>query len=265
MHHIKNYSGPIRLVALSHKLITCYSLPNFATTIDNVDAINELFLQNQKTQARNYFTTDFNFQYFIIKEEIKEDISNKTKDEIDELLRDYLAKNKHKQLTAVVKDCLDKGKLTSDNVIKELFRHYSVSGKVDIVELLRTYCSKVIPTLYNRHGRFLHYLAKAQCMKGNADNGLSVLKEAYQKHEHLRGFYRIILRELIYDTVFNRSEASLVIFKKYVLEFSEEWSDHYPLVCFWHVCWSSNWFSDQMLSNELLKSSEALQNILKER
>ncbi|XP_013162603.1 PREDICTED: uncharacterized protein LOC106114071 isoform X2 [Papilio xuthus] len=31
------------------------------------------------------------------------------------------------------------------------------------------------------------------------------------------------------------------------------------------MCWSSTWFSDQMLSNELLETSEKLQNIVRDK
>ncbi|CAB3228793.1 unnamed protein product [Arctia plantaginis] len=118
---------------------------------------------------------------------------------------------------------------------------------------------------YQRNGEFLHYLAKAQCLRGNSEIGLTILKTIYGKYESLRSYYRLLFRDLIQDSVLNRSEASLMIFKKYVLEFSEEWSEHYPLVCFWHICWASTWFSDQMLSNELLEASEHLQEIVKDK
>ncbi|KAJ8717893.1 hypothetical protein PYW07_005823 [Mythimna separata] len=42
-------------------------------------------------------------------------------------------------------------------------------------------------------------------------------------------------------------------------------SDHYPLVCFWHLCWASSWFSDQMLGNELLETSDVLLEIVGEK
>ncbi|CAH2042398.1 unnamed protein product, partial [Iphiclides podalirius] len=62
-----------------------------------------------------------------------------------------------------------------------------------------------------------------------------------------------------------KSEATLVIFKKYVLEFSTKWNENYPLVCFWHICWSSTWYSDQILADELLETSKSLQNVIKEK
>ncbi|XP_037302045.1 uncharacterized protein LOC119192332 [Manduca sexta] len=102
-------------------------------------------------------------------------------------------------------------------------------------------------------------------MKGNSERGLSILKYCYLKYENRRTFYRLLFRELIQDSVLNRSEASMVIFKRYTLEFSSVWSDHYPLVCFWFACWSSSWFSDHMLSDELLESSEPLLDIIKNK
>ncbi|CAH0724439.1 unnamed protein product, partial [Brenthis ino] len=178
---------------------------------------------------------------------------------------DLLIKNKYAQITNIIKDCLKSSKVVSDNTIKKLFRTYSMNGRIDAVEILQKYCSKLNPCLNKRNGEFLHYLAKAHCMKGNSENGLLILKEAYVKHEGLRSFYRVIFRELIYDSVQNRSEASLVIFTKYVLIFSEIWNDNYPLICFWHTCWSSFWFSDQMLSNDLLENSEVLRKIVQDK
>ncbi|XP_032519976.2 uncharacterized protein LOC116772053 isoform X2 [Danaus plexippus] len=76
---------------------------------------------------------------------------------------------------------------------------------------------------------------------------------------------RIIFRELINDSINNRSEASLVVFKKYVLDFSKTWDENYPLICFWHSLWCSSWFSDQMLSNELLETCPILQDIVRDK
>ncbi|CAG5049245.1 unnamed protein product [Parnassius apollo] len=186
-------------------------------------------------------------------------------EQIDNVILDLLARNKDKQITELIKTCSDYRKLVSENTLKKLFRSYSITGKTDKVILLQKYCSVVDPNLYKLNGEFMHYLAKAHCYKGNSEKGLSILSHCYKKYDGLRGFYRIIFRELIQDSVLNRSEATLVIFKKYVLEFSNKFDDNYPLICFWYICWSSTWFSDQMLANELLESSEKLQNIVRDK
>ncbi|XP_041984601.1 uncharacterized protein LOC121737115 [Aricia agestis] len=254
-----------RLLLMSQKLVGAFTMPSNATHLEAYDTTNE-FLVMQKSQVRSHFTTDFNLNYFNNNENtVPKDITNMSVEDIDNLLKKLLQNNNTKAAVKVIKKCTESKRIISAATVKEIFRSVSIAGHVDSVLVLLSYVEKVNPNLYRRNGQFIHYLAKAQCMKGNSDKGLSILKGAYEKYEGLRNFYRIILRELIQDSVLNRSEASVVTFKKYVLEFSEEWKDHYPLVCFWHICWCSDWFSDQMLSNELLETSEALRSIVKER
>nr|XP_026494418.1 uncharacterized protein LOC113399482 [Vanessa tameamea] len=266
MQHIRESSKYFRLLFHVQKLVQ-YSLTfNYATTIDSFDLFANEPFPKQKSKDRPHFKYDCSLRYFMGIEGSKTvDVKKMTIEEIENDLRDLQSKNKDKQLIEIMKDCLNMRKLLHDNLLKQLFRHYSLTGKLDVVEFLQIYCRTLNPDLYKRNGEFLHYVAKAQCMKGNSDKGLSVLKQAYTKYEGLRNFYRIIFRELIYDSVQNRSEASNVIFRKYVLEFSDTWNDNYPLICFWHICWSSSWFSDQMASENLLESSKVLQDIVKEK
>lgn len=241
--------------------------PHFAIAVDSVDLFtNDFPFQRHKPKEKNPFIGMYIMRHFMQKESNKGiNIEHMTPEEIENLLQELLTKNKDKQITNIIKDCMNHNKIINDYTLKKIYRAYSVIGRVDMVDILQKYTSKINPCLYIRNGEFLHYMAKAHCMKGNSENGLSILKQAYVKYVGLRSFYRVIFRELIYDTVQNRSEASLVIFMKYVLIFSEIYNDHYPLVCFWHMCWSSSWFSDQMLSNELLENSAELRNIIKDK
>ncbi|XP_026742866.1 uncharacterized protein LOC113504643 [Trichoplusia ni] len=209
-------------------------------------------LKDQSVQKQEEITPKYN-------------VSGMTNLQLDNKFSELLSKNKDKLIEDLVIECQNCRKFLTFATLKKLFRHYSMNGNPVMVAVLQTYCEKVDPVSYRKNGEFLHYLAKAQCIKGNSDKGLAILKGCYKKYDSLRSFYRIIFRELIQDSVLNRSEASLVIFTKYVLEFSKEWSDHYPLVCFWHICWASTWFSDQMLANELLESSTILQNIVRDK
>ncbi|XP_013162602.1 PREDICTED: uncharacterized protein LOC106114071 isoform X1 [Papilio xuthus] len=244
---------------------------NFTSTVDVMDVFTNELLKQDKPKSdicsvSNLFSgKEIRLSYYSKDDNNTNNYVEMTNEEIDNSLLDLLSKNKNKQVVDLVKMCTNNRKLISMNTIKRLFRTYSIAGKPDIIVILQQYCYNVDYGLYKRNGEFLHYLAKAHCFKGNAEKGLTILSNCYKKYEGLRGFYRIIFRELIQDTILNRSEASLVIFKKYVLEFSKKWNDDYPLVCFWHMCWSSTWFSDQMLSNELLETSEKLQNIVRDK
>ncbi|CAK1584526.1 unnamed protein product [Parnassius mnemosyne] len=242
-----------------------------STNLDTVtvDLFTNDLLQQQRTkfQQNNRLFGDNDIKCYSSETE-----SSKTKEyaemsseQINNVILDLLARNKDKQISELINTCSGYRKLVSESTLKKLFRTYSITGKTDKVILLQKYCSIVDPNLYKRNGEFMHYLAKAHCYKGNSEKGLSILSHCYKKYVGLRGFYRIIFRELIQDSVLNRSEATLVIFKKYVLEFSNKLEDNYPLICFWYICWSSTWFSDQMLANELLENSEKLQNIVKDK
>lgn len=257
---MQRFGSPVkylRILYSARKLSRKCSI--LASNFISIDAIDH------DPKCKPIQSQDFGLRHFMEMDSRTPDITNMTVDELDRVVEDLMLKNRDKQLLKFINECLDKRKLFSIYIIKKLFRYYSISGRVDIVEVLQRYCKKVDCNLYNRNGEFMHYVAKAQCMKGNSELGLKVLKEAYVKYEGLRSFYRVIFRELINDSVLNRSEASMVIFKKYVLEFSKTWNDHYPLICYWHICWSSNWYSDQVISNELLETSQVLQEIVKDK
>ncbi|CAH2264392.1 uncharacterized protein LOC120633381 [Pararge aegeria] len=264
MQRLRHTSKYFRLLYTVRELSRKCSIltSNFTSSIEASDS-ETLTLQRW---SKTILSQDIGLRFFMEMDNNRTaDITNMTNDELNDLLQDLMSKNRDKLLSKYLNECLDKQKHYSTNVLKKLFRYCSISGRVDMVEVLQKYCFKVDYHLFKRNGEFMHYVAKAQCMKGNSQQGLSVLKEAYIKYSGLRSFYRVIFRELINDSVLNRSEASMVIFKKYVLEFSETWNDHYPLICYWHICWSSNWFSDQQISNELLETSEALQNIVRDK
>lgn len=239
----------------------------YTTTIDALDIFTKELLQRHRCKLRNNTleVNNLSIRYFMDSENVQRNIKNLTSEELDEVVHQYMSKNKDNKIIDLLKELIEHRKHISDITIKKLFRNYSNAGKSDIVVLLQEYSFKLYPQMHKHNGEFTHYIAKAQCMRGNSEKGLSILTDCYKNNEQLRGFYRLIFRQLIQDTVLNRSEASLVIFKKYVLKFSEKFGDHYPLICFWHLCWSSTWFSDQNLSIELLECSEKLQEIIKDR
>lgn len=231
----------------------------FTTSVDVVDSLSSQIVQ--RTKEKN----TVNIQNHTVENSSKSTNPPMTDEERDNLIKELMSKNRNRQLETLVKDMKNKRQFMNEETLKKLFKHYSLDGKPEMIIILQKYCANVDPNLYQRNVEFLHYLAKAHCFKGNSERGLSILTHCYRKYEGHRSFYRLIFRELIQDSVLNRSEASLIVFKKYVLNFSEQWSDHYPLICFWYICWSSNWFSDQMLSNELLETSEALQDIIRDK
>lgn len=228
---------------------------SYASTIDPIEAITTNFQKEQKHVCDIKHYQDFSINL----------LNSMSIDQLEKHILDSLEKTEYKKVEQLLKECYNTKKIVTKTLLLKLLQTYSFIGKVNMIILLQNYCVKFYPHLYIRNGEYKHYLARAQCMKGNADQGLTLLKECYNDNVNLRGLYRFIFRELIYDTVQNKSEASLVIFKKHILEFSNRWKDHYPLVCFWHICWTSSWFSDQILAQELVELSEPLRNIIKER
>lgn len=239
----------------------------YTTAVDALDIFTKELLRRHRYRIRNnpLEVKNLTIRYFMDSENAQKDIKNMTTEELDEVMLQYMSKNNDTKIIDILRELIEHCKHISDITLKKLYRNYSIGGKSDIILLLQKYSLKLYPEMHRHNGEFTHYVAKAQCMRGNSEKGLSILRDCYKNNEQLRGFYRLIFRELIQDTVLNRSEASLVIFKKYVLEFSEKFGDHYPLICFWHLCWSSSWFSDQVLSNELLESSVKLQEIIRVR
>lgn len=246
-----------------HRLLP---ITSFATTFDVADAFRSDNIMQHRDGKNNHINMpQFSIQHNSEPDSKLNDLVALPEDEFEKSVQELLYKSKDKIVEQIILRCLHIRRLMSDQLLKTLLKHYSNSGKPEMIVTIQKYFSKLLPNSYRRNGEFTHYLAKAQCLKGNSEKGLSILLESYNKNLNLRNFYRVILRELINDSVMNRSEASLVVFRKYVLEFSKQWNDHYPLVCFWHICWLSSWYSDQMLSDELWESSEILQDIVKEK
>ncbi|XP_028169925.1 uncharacterized protein LOC135079684 [Ostrinia nubilalis] len=265
---IKNPLKYFRILNNLQKKHNLYPSPvyYYATSID-IDAFTSDLIERFKDRQAITVTNlqNISIRHFMDDSNKIKDVSKMSIEDVQNLILHLMSKNKDSQVDQILKDCLTAQMFIGEPTLKLLFRHYSGLGRTDMVEMLQTYCLKGDRILYKRHGQYLHYLAKAQCMKGNSDKGLSILKQCYENNTQLRSRYRIIFKELIHDSVMNRSEASLVIFRKYIFEFSERFSDHYPLVCFWHSCWSSSWFSDQMLADELLESSKTLRGIIQDR
>lgn len=257
----KYLSKYVQFLSKMNKITSCTAQSRFYSTF-TMETNN--FIDRYKSKISKHDILELSVQHFISTSS-KNNVSQMSIMEVENMLNELLSKNKDKLIIELIKECQICHKYINFLTLKKLLKHYSENGKPNIIIILQNYCAKANTDSYQRNGEFLHYLAIAECMKGNSEKGLSILKTSYSKYDTLRSLYRIILRDLIQDSVLNRSEATLIIFKNYVLEFSEQWADHYPLVCFWHICWASNWFSDQMLSNELLESSETLQNIVKEK
>lgn len=246
-----------------HRLLP---ISSFAATADVIDVCTtDKLLQHRDTMKNNINIPQFSIRHFSERDTKANELLSLPEADFEKAMQDLTYKNKDKQVEHIVLHCLSIRRLLSDPLLKTLLKHYSNTGRPDMILTLQKYFSKLLPNSYQRNGEFMHYMAKAECLKGNSNKGLSILKESYMKNDNLRSFYRVIFRELIHDSVLNRSEASLVIFKKYVLEFSTLWQENYPLVCFWHICWQSTWYSDQMLADELWEASEVLQNIIKEK
>lgn len=263
----KNPLQFLRMLRIAQNYQTISAPCYYTTAIDALDILTKDLIQRHKSRLRNnpLEVNNLSIRYFMDSENAQKSIKIMTTEELDEIILQYMSKNKDKKVIDLLGELIEHNKHISDITVKKLFRNYSIAGKSDIIILLQKYSFRLYPQMHKHNGEFMHYVAQAQCMRGNSEKGLSILIDCYRNNEQLRGFYRLVFRELIQDTVLNRSEASLVIFKKYILEFSEKFDDHYPLICFWHLCWSSTWFSDQNLSNELLESSVKLQEIIRER
>lgn len=260
------------LFNVKRNLLSHEPLCNYPTTIsmETIDLFTTELLHRRKTKFQNgnynFGVNDFGIRCFMkTKPEEIIDIRKLAPEELCNYLADLQTKNNDKQVKEIILECKEIKRHINEHELKKLLRTYCLVGKVNMVKLIQSYCETTLPSVYARNGEFMHYLAKAECMKGNSDKGLLILKDCYSRYEPLRSLYRLIFRELIHDSVQNRSEASMVIFKKNVLEFSDRWGDHYPLVCLWHICWVSTWFSDQILSNELLDASQVLRNIVKDK
>ncbi|KAL4714942.1 hypothetical protein ACJJTC_003093 [Scirpophaga incertulas] len=237
----------------------------YATTVDMDSIINEL-LDRYRNKNKSFIDLKMlPIRYYMDGTTSSVDVSCLTTEELSQMITEKISKKHDRVIRQILLDCRKIRRFIDETTLNKLFRYYSSMGKSDMVNFLQTYCIKTDFNLFKRSGYFMHFTAKAECHKGNSEKGLNILKECYKNHKNLRSIYRCIFKELIQDTVLNRSEASLVIFKRCVIEFSHCFKDHYPLICFWHLCWASTWFSDQVLADELFNECEILRDIIRDK
>ncbi|KAG6439085.1 hypothetical protein O3G_MSEX000472 [Manduca sexta] len=139
------------------------------STIDFAECVTD-GPQHYKSRNSLFGPPNNAVQYFIGTED-KSSATSLSEEEINNTLLELISKNKDKQIENVVLNCHNNRKVINQEILKKLFRHYSMAGKPEIVTILQKYCAKVDPNLYKRNVEFLHYLAKAQCMKGNSERG----------------------------------------------------------------------------------------------
>lgn len=166
---------------------------SYTTTVDPMDVLTTELLQKPKHKVQSLLDTpNFGIQRFSDTNSKPNVVNSMTDEELEETIQQLLLKNKDKQVEQIINECIAIRKLISDKLIKILFKHYSNLGRIDIVLLLQQYCLNLSPTMYKRNGEFSHFYAKAQCLRGNSDKGLSLLKDCYKKYVHFRSYYRYI-------------------------------------------------------------------------
>lgn len=191
------------------------------------------------------------------------DISTLNKEQINNLITNSLAAQRFDELEGLLKQCQNLRKFPSVNIYIELLLSYSDMAKIEKVLYLKEFCRVLNPSLYKNNANFDHYLAKAQCNKGYADKGLTLFLKLYKENVLLRVCICRMMKVLIEDAVSNRSEASLVVYRKYVERLCVEWNEYYPLTFLWKCCWQSSWFSDHLVADELVSDYELLQSEIK--
>lgn len=230
------------------------------------------YRQNDTESTRKYFSKLKNVR--ILLDSTKNKTAEKTSAGIGYLSADFETLDQkhidHLLLTAYhdkniefiekfVDLCIARNKVISENSVLTLCEYFStIRDNRTLIKLIEL-CKLNNRTLYDEKCEFNHLIARNLWEKGNSDEALNLLGETYQKAStSLRKSILLLLKFIVDDTVDKKSEAVLVRLIKSAALFQEKFNEPTVLAYVWKVCFLSNWFSDQVVSDQLFSDYSSI-------
>lgn len=188
----------------------------------------------------------------------KNNCKNYTIEEINLLFQDCIQIGDNSELMDLIKQCIEHRKCPSLSNLIHVLTLCAQNGDKETIIQLTELCREFHPDVTRANSYFRHYLAEAIWVKGNISDSLKIFKEVYSENAFLRRRIRLVFKYLVQDIISTRSEAALINIVKFAEELLQNYKDFFPLACVWQSCFLSEWFTDQCLALQLLKTNEGL-------
>ncbi|KAG4075259.1 hypothetical protein HA402_003050 [Bradysia odoriphaga] len=155
-----------------------------------------------------------------------------------------------------VDQCVDGNKVVGENTMLTVCEYFSthINSRNSLIKLIDL-CKVNNRLVYDHYCEFKHFKARHFWEKGNSDEALTLLGEAL---EQVRGINTPVLTSvlstyqfIVKDTVDNKSEAILVRLIRAATLLQTRLNESSILIQIWKVCFMSNWFSNQVIADQL--------------
>nr|XP_022907348.1 uncharacterized protein LOC111418877 [Onthophagus taurus] len=186
---------------------------------------------------------------------------NVTIESLSGALQEGIEENNVESIMEILEEC-KRRKVISLNVSMNVLSYFAQIGHIEGIKLIQEMYVDVNPRVLSIYGDFQQYLAEATWIKGNIPKALLIFLEVYKNNRCLRQNIRIVLRYLYYNASQKNSEASMVAISKFSEQLANDFQDYTPLMNLWKICLLSEWYSDQVLAEELLERNEMLIKIV---
>lgn len=199
------------------------------------------------------------------------EVENLNQYQIDHLLTSSLFEEKNRNFYEIIKQCVQYEKIPSDMVVLDVLRYLSEQGDLNTIINFIDLCSQQNRAMFDEHIEFDHFKAKCLWRLGNSDGALSLLQNLYSnwnsvtRNEDLSYSVRGIFREIVEETVEQKSEAVLITLTKVASHLSKMFAEHQILVYIWQSCFLSSWFSDQQFAIQLFDEYTVIREIIANR
>lgn len=191
--------------------------------------------------------------------------------QIDHLITSALFDEKKRNFFEIINQCIQFEKMPSDVVVLDVLRYLSERGDLKTITKFIDLCSNENRTMFDENIEFNHFKAKCLWRVGNSDGALSLLKNLYSmwstvtQNQDVSVSIRGIFREIVQETVQQKSEAVLVAVTKVASHLSKTCAEHQILVYIWQSCFLSTWFSDQQFAISLFHEHLVIREVISNR
>lgn len=190
-------------------------------------------------------------------------VDNLDATQLDNLLMSALEERDISNLKYIIDECIKYKVLSSSLVTLNIMDYLASTGdKKLLISYIELFSGKDNRS-YTKNVDCAHFIAKCLWHQGNSTEAINLLYKSFEAaSKPVRGIIKTIFCEFVEDSVGKRSEAVLVLITKIALDINNKLSEPFVLATLWKSCFTSEWFSDQQLANQLFDDHKVLRDIV---
>lgn len=158
-----------------------------------------------------------------------------------------------------VHQCVDANKVISEYSAITICEYFSTMKESKTLIKLIDLCKSNNRLVFDQNCEFKHFVARNLWEKGNSHGALTLLDEAFeQANEKIRESIRSVFRFIVDVTVEKKSEAVLLRVVKSAEHLLQRLNEPSVLLYLWKICFTSEWFSDQIIADKLFSEHKEI-------